>query len=104
MRCGAAAAAWLLPLALQLICAPAALRVSAVPSVPSGPSAAAVRLQAQLDAAQPGETIVVPPGEIVFSNVSLLVQGAVSSRSRGALYFHSLCWSDTRMRCHCRRI
>jgi len=93
MRCGAAAA-WLLPLALQLISAPAALRVSAVPSVPSGPSAAAVRLQAQLDAARPGETVVVPPGEIIFSNVSLLVQGAVSSRSIGTeepYLFHSLC-------------
>ena len=74
--------AWLLPLALQLVCTPpAALRVSAVPSVPSGPSAAAVRLQARIDAAKPGETVVVPPGEIVFSNTSLLVQGAVSSTS-----------------------
>ena len=51
--------------------------VCGVPSVPVGPSLAALRLQPQLDTARPGETITVAPGDIVFSNSSLLVQGAV---------------------------
>ena len=77
MRC-AAERCWLVVVLSALACQPHA--VLAVPSVPTGPSAEALRLQAELADAKPGDRIVVPPGEIVFSNTTLLVQGAVSIR------------------------
>ena len=49
----------------------------AVPSIPDGPSPAAKALQVKLDAALPGDVVVVPPGSLLFSNSSLLIRGAV---------------------------